>query len=228
EGPTDDPAVNELRRRQQRNLLATLLLSQGTPMILAGDEFGRTQKGNNNAYCQDNEISWLDWKWTNDQAALQDFARRVLRVRRAHPGLHRSKFFQGQAIHDGAQQDLAWFRHDGKPMSPDDWSNPSTQSLTMFLAGRGINDVDDQGRPLLDDNLLLIVNASHLDLVFAMPQVAQVKDDWQLLVDTADDRAEESVPPGGKTSLKGRSIKLFISPSHVIRSGGALHTLGAT
>ena len=228
EGPTDDPAVNELRARQQRNLLATLLLSQGTPMILAGDELGRTQRGNNNAYCQDNELSWLDWTWTDEQRALYDFTRRLLRIRRRHPALRRSRFFQGRPIHGTDLRDLAWFRHDGQPMSSDDWGNPSTQSLAMFLAGRGIDDIDEQGRPLVDDNLLLLINASHLDMTFVMPQLAAVQDDWQLVLDTAADRAEARVPPDGSTTLIGRSLKLLRSPSRAVRTGGAVHTLGAT
>jgi isoamylase len=229
EGPTDDPGVNELRRRQQRNLLATLLLSQGTPMIVAGDELGHTQRGNNNAYCQDNEISWLEWPPGDEQRELLEFTRRLLRIRRAHPALRRANFFQGRPIHGTDLRDLAWFRSDGQAMSEEDWNNPSTQSLAMFLAGRGIDDLDEQGRPLVDDNLLLLVNASHLDLTFAMPALDAVKDDWQLLVDTADDRAESRVAAaGGSTVLMGRSLKLFRSPSRVIRTGGVLHTLGAT
>src|SRR5690606_19494612 len=146
EGPTSDPAVLDLRRRQRRNLLATLLLSQGTPMLLAGDEFARTQHGNNNAYCQDNDTSWVDWNWDEEQQGLYEFTRRVLALRRQHPALHRSKFFQGRPIQNADLSDLAWFRHDGQPMSNVDWNNPSTRSLIMFLAGRGIDDVDDDGR----------------------------------------------------------------------------------
>jgi isoamylase len=229
EGPTDDQGVLALRRRQQRNLLATLLLSQGTPMIVGGDELGRTQRGNNNAYCQDNEISWVDWRVDDEQRSLLEFTRRLLRIRRAHPALRRANFFQGRPIHGTDLRDLAWFRIDGAPMSDEDWSNPSTQSLGMFLAGRGIDDLDEQGRPLVDDNLLLLVNASHVDLTFAMPTLEAVKDDWQLLIDTSDDRSEERVPPsGGTTGLPGRSLKLFRSVSRVIRAGGGLHTLGAT
>jgi isoamylase len=228
EGPTDDAEVNALRRRQQRNLLATLLLSQGTPMIVAGDEFGRTQHGNNNAYCQDCELSWLDWTWNDERGALLKFTRRLLELRRAHPALRRSKFFQGRPIHGTDLRDLAWFRHDGQPMSEQDWNSGFTQSLSMFLAGRGLDEIDEQGRPLVDDNLLILINASHVSLPFTMPALDAVKDDWQLLVDTANDDAEARVPPGGTTEIVGRSLQLFRSPSHVIRTGGAIHTLGAT
>ncbi len=227
EGPTPDPEINELRRRQRRNLLATLLLSQGTPMLLAGDEFGRTQRGNNNAYCQDNELSWLDWDWDEEQRGLFEFTRHVLALRRQHPALHRAKFFQGRPIQNADLSDLAWFRHDGRPMSAEDWNNPSTRSLTMFLAGRGIDDVDDDGRPIVDDDLLLAVNASHIDLPLTLPFVQSVEV-WKLLLDTNDDRAEARFSSGARMTLRARSLMLFGSPSRVLRRGGALHTLGAT
>jgi isoamylase len=228
EGSTDDPGVNALRARQRRNLLATLLLSQGTPMIVAGDEIGRTQGGNNNAYCQDNETSWLDWNLTEDRRQLLDFTRLLTRVRREHPALRRARFFQGRPVQGTDLQDLAWFRPDGQKMSGDDWQNPSTQSLAMFLAGRGIDDLDEQGRPLVDDNILLLINASHVDMTFKLPDLQDVREDWRVLIDTADVHEQARVPPGGSTVLPGRSLKLLRSPSRVVRAGGALHTLGAT
>jgi isoamylase len=228
EGPTDDPQVVALRERQKRNLLATLLLSQGTPMIVAGDEFGRTQRGNNNAYCQDNEISWLDWHWTPQQRALHEFVRRLLRIRREHPALHRSKFFQGREIHGAGFRDLIWFRHDGMEMTREDWDNPSTESLVMFLGGRGIDDVDELGRPLVDDNLLLLLNASPYDLTFTIPVVEAVREPFHLLVDTADDHAVERRNPGETTLLVAHSLKFFRAPSRVIRVGGAVHVLNST
>jgi isoamylase len=227
EGPTDDPGVNLIRQRQRRNLLATLLLSQGTPMLLGGDEFGRSQRGNNNAYCQDNEISWFDWNWSDEQRALVDFTRRVLALRQQHPALHRSKFFQGRPIQNSDLSDLAWFRRDGQPMSEAEWRDSETRSVTMFLGGRGIDDVDEQGRPLVDDDLLLAINSGHLDVELVMPAVQYVEE-WELLLDTTDDRAEARVPRQGKTSLPARSLKLFRSPSRALRRGGALHRLGAT
>jgi isoamylase len=228
EGPTDDARVLALRRRQQRNLLATMLLSQGTPMLLAGDEYGRSQRGNNNAYCQDNELSWFDWDWSDEQHSLFEFTRKLLRIRAAHPALHRSKFFQQRSIHGTDLSDLLWFRHDGVPLSTEDWQNPATQSLGMFLAGRGIDDVDEQGRPLVDDNLLLLINASEIDLPFTIPVLNAVREPWRMLVDTADDRAELSCEPGETLQLPAHSLKLLLAPSRVIRKGGALHTLGAT
>jgi glycogen operon protein len=228
EGPTDDEEITALRRRQRKNLLATLLLSQGTPMLVAGDERGRTQRGNNNAYCQDNELGYVDWSATTEQRELLQFTKRLLRIRNEHPALHRSKFFQGHNIQHTELRDLLWFRHDGQEMSQEDWSNHVTRSLGMFLAGRGIDEVDEAGRPVVDDNLLLVLNAGDSDLGFALPNLEAVREPWELLVDTRDDRARERRSPGETTTLVARSLKLFRSPSRVNRVGGVLHTLGAT
>ena len=228
EGPTTDPEIEALRQRQQRNLLMTLLISQGTPMLLGGDEFGRTQQGNNNAYCQDNQLSWYDWNWTEEQHALFAFTKRLLHLRRAHPALHRANFFQGRSIIDTELQDIRWLRHDGQPMSDTDWNDPATRSFGMFLAGRGIDDVDEEGRPIVDDDLLILMNASHIDLEFTVPKLAHVSESWQLLVDTADDGAEEECVDGDVTTLVARSMKFFRSPSRVVRTGGAAHSLGST
>ncbi|WP_394850007.1 glycogen debranching protein GlgX [Pendulispora brunnea] len=227
EGPTDDPKVRTLRQRLLRGLLATLVLSQGTPMLVAGDEFGRTQRGNNNAYCQDNEISWLDWNWSDEGKALFEFTKKLLRIRREHPALQRSKFFQGRDIHGTQLPDLAWFREDGQPMSDKDW-NAERVRLVMFLAGRNIDEVDETGRRLVDDNLLWLLNASPAEATFALPRLEQVREPWQLLVDTTDDRAKEERAPDGSTRLAAHSLKLFRAPSRVVRNGGALHTLGTT
>ncbi|HEX6244890.1 MAG TPA: alpha-amylase family glycosyl hydrolase, partial [Polyangiales bacterium] len=228
EGPTDDPAVLSLRRRQQRNLLATMLLSQGTPMLVAGDEYGRTQNGNNNAYCQDNELSWYHWDWDEEQRRLFAFTRKLLRIRASHPALHRSKFFQQRAIYGTDLADLLWFRHDGAPLSDEDWNNHATQSLAMFLAGRGIDDVDEQGRPLVDDNLLLLINASPSELTFTIPRLSAVKESWKVLVDTSDDDTEQTLDAGEEIRLPARALVLLRAPSRVVRTGGALHTLCST
>jgi (1->4)-alpha-D-glucan 1-alpha-D-glucosylmutase len=226
EGETNDEGLIALRNRQRRNLLATLLLSQGTPMLVAGDEFGRTQKGNNNAYCQDNEVSWLDWRWTAEQTKLFEFVKRLLRIRREHPVLHRTKFFQGQDIFGTALQDLAWFRSDGTPWQ--DSGDSSSSAFAMFLAGRGVNDIDDRGRPLVDDNFLLLLNASDENKTFTVPNLGTVHESWQLLVDTSDDSAEEALSGGKTTDLLAHSLKFFRAPSRVIRTGGVTHTLNAT
>jgi hypothetical protein len=228
EGPTNDPNVSRTRARQQRNLLLTLLLSQGTPMLVAGDEFSRTQQGNNNAYCQDNELSWLDWNWSDEQHALFEFVKRIIKLRMEHPALRRSKFFRGQTARGSELHDLLWFRSDGQSISQSDWQNSTTQALAMFLAGRGIDDTDEDGRPLVDDNLILLINATSADVEFIFPHIEAVREPWQLLVDTNDDHAEESPTSDEHTHLVARSAKLFRSNSRVIRAGGILHRLNST
>jgi glycogen operon protein len=209
EGPTDDAAVNALRARQQRNLLATLLLSQGTPMLLGGDEFGNSQQGNNNAYCQDNAISW--YEWDKADRSLLEFTRRVIRIRREHPALHRQKFFSGRPIRGTDILDIMWFRHDGETMSDEDWQNAHTQSLAMFLAGNGLKEVDREGRALADDHLLLVLSSSHEDMEFTLPALPECGG-WELLLDTSDDEAQEKRAAGEKTMLPARSLKLFRCP----------------
>jgi isoamylase len=206
EGPTDDPEINALRARQQRNILATLLLSQGTPMILGGDEFGRTQGGNNNAYCQDDEISWFDWH--NQDTALLEFTRKLIRLRLDHPALHRRKFFSGRPIRGGVS-DIIWLRHDGQQMEDGDWDNDQTQSLGMFLDGNGLNDQDAEGNPLHDDHLLLLLSSSHVELPFTLPGQGNCTD-WELLLDTADDDAHPAVVMAGEeVQLTARSVQLY-------------------
>jgi isoamylase len=209
EGPTDDEEVNRLRARQQRNFLATLLLSQGTPMLLGGDECGRTQQGNNNAYCQDNEISWHDWAGMD--RALLAFTERLIRIRKRHPALHRQKFFSGRPIRGTDIHDVMWYRHDGELMADEDWQNPHTQSLAMLLAGNGLKETDRQGRPLQDDHLLLMLSASHEDLEFTLPELHGCTQ-WELLLDTSRDDASETHAAGAKTLLPARTLKLFRCP----------------
>ena len=206
EGPTQDAAINELRARQQRNILATLLLSQGTPMILGGDEFGRTQHGNNNAYCQDNELSWFDWH--NQDQGLLAFTRKLIRLRRDHPALHRRKFFSGRPIRGGVS-DIIWLRYDGVNMEDSDWHNNQTQSFGMFLDGNGLNDQDAQGNPLHDDHLLLLFSASRYELPFTLPGLGDCTD-WELLLDTAADDAHSAVVMAGEqVRLTARSVQLY-------------------
>ncbi|MDP9148911.1 MAG: glycogen debranching protein GlgX [Myxococcota bacterium] len=209
EGPTDDPAVLKLRGRQQRNLLATLLLSQGTPMICGGDEIGRTQLGNNNAYCQDNEVSWYDWGLDEERKALFHFTAKLIHLRGHHPALRRAKFFKGRAIHGADIHDIMWFRHDGKVMTDEDWHTDFARALQMVIAGRGLDDVDENGVPLTDDDLLLVINGGHEPLGVSMPAIEPTAEAWELLVDTNDDSAIESVPVDGATLLEARSLKLF-------------------
>ncbi|KQR36235.1 glycogen debranching protein GlgX [Deinococcus sp. Leaf326] len=209
EGETDDPEINALRARQQRNFLATLLLGQGTPMILGGDELGRTQGGNNNAYCQDDLISWYDW--SNVDEDLLAFTKKAIALRKAHPALHRRKFFSGRTIRGEDVRDIVWLRFDGAEMSDEDWNNPQTQSMGIFLDGNGLDDIDAEGHPLTDDHLLLLLSASHVDLPFKLPNLGGCGE-WELLLDTSDDRAQAKVNAGDETALIARSLKLYRCP----------------
>jgi glycogen debranching enzyme GlgX/malto-oligosyltrehalose synthase len=210
EGETSDPAIRALRAAQTRNLLATLLLSQGTPMIASGDELGRTQRGNNNAYCQDNETSWLDWKLDAERRDLLEFARNVIHVRRDHPLLQRARFFEGQAIRGVGVRDLVWFRRDGASMTDEDWSDPQTSSIGIFMAGSGLEPVDEKGAPQNDDDLALVLNASDAEVPFVLPAFIERGGavPWALLLGTAGNENEQ-VEPGEMTVLAARSLKLF-------------------
>jgi glycogen operon protein len=171
EGPTTDPLVNALRRRQQRNFLATLFLSQGVPMLLGGDEIGRTQRGNNNAYCQDNEISWLDWEHADLE--LLEFVRQLSRLRHRHPVLRRRGWFQGRPIrpyaHGPALPDIAWFTPEGDEMTDESWDQARSTSLQVFLNGAGIPVPDERGEPILDDSFLVVFHADASDRVIELP-----------------------------------------------------------
>jgi isoamylase len=215
EGPTDDPAVLGLRARQKRNFLATLLLSQGVPMLLAGDEMGRTQRGNNNAYCQDNEISWLDWSvYAEDDRALVDYVGALIRIRADHPVFRRRRFFRGQAARGGRQRlrDIAWFTPAGEEMTGDDWDAGFAKSLTVFLNGRAISEPDRRGERILDDAFLLLFNASEDDLAFALPP-RRYGQRWTAILDTAVPPAEleraSAVKPGDAITVVNHSLQLL-------------------
>jgi isoamylase len=208
EGPTDDPSIRALRLKQQRNLLATLLLSQGTPMLLHGDERGRTQQGNNNGYCQDNALSWLDWQLDDERRGLLNFTKKLTALRRAHPVLRRSTFFKGRSLRGSDVSDISWLRHDAQFMTDDDWANSETRSLGVFYAGNGLDDVDNEGNPLLDDDMLLLVNSHSQPIDFSLPFPEDDRP-WQLLIDTAYDTAEEQKHGGEKTLLEPASLKLL-------------------
>jgi glycogen operon protein len=211
EGPTDDPAVLALRQRQKRNFLATLLLSSGVPMLLGGDETGRTQQGNNNAYCQDNELSWHDWNLDGSRKALLGFTRRLIRLRRRHPVFRRRQFFYGRRLHGSEVKDLAWFRPDGKEMTEEDWNNPHTRCFGLRLAGAAIPEVDARGRPIVDATFLMLLNGHHESLPFVLPAHRRgVR--WQAVVDTRspDGRVERRPLRGGESyELEGRSLALL-------------------
>ena len=183
EGPTDDPAVLALRARQQRNFIATLLLSQGIPMLLGGDEIGRTQQGNNNAYCQDNEVSWFDWQKVD--ASLLEFTRRVVHLQARHPAFRRRRWFKGRPLRGSGVSDIAWFRPDGREMAEEDWQQPQMKSFAVFLNGDALRELDDEGRPIRDDSFLLLFNAHHEPLAFTLP-AASFGRAWRVAIDTAD------------------------------------------
>jgi glycogen operon protein len=215
EGPTDDPAVLALRARQKRNFLTTLLLSQGVPMLLAGDEMGRTQQGNNNAYCQDNEISWVNWAiHDNDDQALVDYIRTLIGLRAEHPVFRRRRFFSGQAIRGGHQRlrDIAWFTPTGQEMTGEDWDAGFAKSLTVFLNGQAISEPDRRGERVSDDSFLLLFNASEHDLVFALPP-RRYGQRWTTVLDTAlprvDPEGASTVKPGDMTTVINRSLQLL-------------------
>ena len=167
EGPTDDLAINNLRSRQKRNLLATLFLSQGVPMLRAGDEIGHTQCGNNNAYCQDNEISWLDWATADDD--LLKFVRHLIRFRKRHPVFRRRRWFQGRPLHGSGVRDIGWFKADGDEMSEQDWSIGFAKSFGVYLNGTKLPSADALGDPIVDDTFYLLFNAHHNPLGFILP-----------------------------------------------------------
>ncbi len=207
EGPTKKPAINAIRARQQRNFLATLFLSQGVPMLLGGDEFGRTQNGNNNAYCQDNPISWLNWNLNAQQQSLLEFTRMLTQLRKQHPALHRRKFFQGRSIHGTQVRDLEWFGPDGKELSNDAWETGWTQCMGMLIDGRLMNERDEHGQQITDDVLLLLINASEKDVPFTLPDGAA----WEIMLDTAQPEKWEPPPfqSGDVYPLQDRSLVLL-------------------
>ena len=211
EGPTNDPAVLALRARQLRNFFATLFLAQGVPMLLAGDEIGRTQEGNNNAYCQDNEISWIDWNVDRTQLELLEFARRLIRLYQEHPVLHRRKFFQGRRIRGSEVKDLTWFRPDGKEMTDEDWNNPFARSLGLRLAGDAIEDVDERGNRILDDTLLILLNGHHEPISFVLP-AHKPRMRWHLILDTRESmgrRKHRPIRGGTPYDMEARSLALL-------------------
>ena len=226
EGPTDDPMINELRARQQRTFLATLFFSQGVPMLNAGDEHGRTQQGNNNAYCQDNEISWIDWNLTEANQDLLDFARRVAGLRRDHPNLRRPKFFQGRLIRGTDVRDLTWFAPDGSEMTDDQWEVEWMKTFGLQLAGGVLPVVNEHGEPLKDDTLLMLLNAHSEPVPFTLPSVSPFIEDpdenprWELLVDSASPDVATEVSPEQTYDLQARTLSLFRltgTPSNVNR-----------
>jgi isoamylase len=209
EGPTDDESINLLRKRQKRNFLTTLFLSQGVPMLVAGDEMGRTQQGNNNAYCQDNEISWLNWEQQDTE--LQEFTRQLIHLRREHAAFSRKSWFKGEPIKGDGVEDIAWFLPDGSHMTEENWQHDFAKSLAVFLNGQGLHAVNSKGDNVIDDNFYIIFNAHEGVLDYKLPQQKYAKD-WAVLIDTSKPtfnptdriyKAEEVI------HVEGRSIILL-------------------
>jgi isoamylase len=186
EGPTSDADILDLRDRQRRNFLATLLFSQGVPMLLGGDELGRRQRGNNNAYCQDNEISWYDWDLASWQQDLLAFTRHLIKIRREQPVLRRRRFLQGSRLRAIGARDIIWLRADGGEMLQADWQDPNLHALGLILHGAGINEPGPRGEPVVGDTLAVLLNADIYDVTFHLRGHDQhACTHWVTLVDTS-------------------------------------------
>ena len=211
EGPTDDPQINALRERQRRNFLTTLFLSQGVPMLLGGDEWGRTQKGINNAYCQDNEISWFDWRHDEKQNQFLEFTRKLIWFREAHPVFRRPKFFQGRRIRGSEIRDVMWFNPGGSEMSDKEWASPFVRCVGMLLSGDTVDVVNFEGEPIRDDTFLLLINAHNEAIPFVLP--GQENLEWALILDTMDPNGFLAEPgkfaSGEDVDLRGRACCLL-------------------
>jgi isoamylase len=216
EGPTDDPGINELRSRQQRNFLATTLLSQGVPMISHGDEIGRTQNGNNNGYCQDNEITWVHWDEADTD--LLEFVQAVSALRAAHPVFRRRRFFQGVPVRrrgTEGQPDISWFRPDGSEMSDEDWDSGFGKSVAVYLNGLGIPDLDARGQRVTDDSFFLCFNAHHEDIEFTLPP-KEFGQAWVPVIDTA----ATTVPENPEPTLAGDAVRVAARAMMVLQADG--------
>ncbi|ANW66917.1 glycogen debranching enzyme GlgX [Mycobacterium sp. djl-10] len=216
EGPTDDPEINALRAQQQRNFLTTLLLSQGVPMICHGDELGRTQGGNNNGYCQDNEITWVNWAEADTE--LLDFAQKISALRAEHPIFRRRRFFNGRPVRQRGSAgvpDISWFRPDGSEMSDEDWDSGFGKSVAVYLNGHGIPDLDPRGQRVTDDSFVVCFNAHHEPIEFTVPP-SEFGNSWQPVIDTAaavDDETAEPVAAEATLKVGARAIVVLQSVS---------------
>ena len=211
EGPTKNEEINKLRRRQQRNFLATLFLSQGVPMLSGGDECGRTQQGNNNAYCQDSEISWMHWEWDEHQQRLHDFTANLIRLRREHPIFRRPKFFQGRKIRGSEIKDIMWFNPGGTEMNDDEWTTSFVRTLGLMLSGDTMDVRTFKGEPITDDTYLILVNSHHEAVKFVLPGEEDVR--WELTLDTNLEEGFLKTPAnmgaGEEYELPARSLSLL-------------------
>ncbi|MBO3129342.1 glycogen debranching protein GlgX [Dermatophilus congolensis] len=216
EGPTDDPVITALRLRQTRNFLTTLMVSQGVPMLAHGDELGRTQNGNNNVYCQDNETSWINWELNEDQTTLLDFATRIIKLRSEHPVFRRRRFFAGNANHGGTSplRDILWLRVDGTEMADEDWSTGYARTLTVFLNGNAIAAPDERGRPVYDDDFILMFNAHSAAVEFTVPtELSNVHwvEEINTYYETGSPHEPTSHLPGATITVHSRSVIILRS-----------------
>lgn len=207
EGPTDDEEIKKLRQLQMRNFVATLMLSQGVPMVLGGDEIGRTQSGNNNAYCQDNEVSWFNWNLSQDEKNMLEFTRRMIHFRKEHPALRRRHFFQGKSLL-GFGKDISWLQPDGSEMDDSRWKSPELQTIGMLLSGADIDEFNENGVRMADETLLVLFNASPNPIPFSLPRSGKK---WKLVSDTYLPKITENheFESGSSYQLQGRSVVLM-------------------
>ncbi len=215
EGETEDTDVLSLRARQQRNFLATLFLSQGVPMLLAGDEANRTQGGNNNGYCQDNELSWMSWELENEDRALLAFVQRLIHLRKSHPVFRRRRFFQGQAIKGASVKDILWLSPEATEMTEEEWESSLAKTLGMLLYGDGIEELDSHGNRLHDDTFLVLMNAHESEVPFVLPPLASGTR-WNAMLDTARDgglKAQGRYSAADEYPLAGRSVVVLSQPN---------------
>jgi isoamylase len=211
EGPSENPEINQLRARQKRNFMATLFLSQGVPMLLAGDEIGHSQSGNNNAYCQDNPISWLDWAPEKVDSELLAFVQRMISLRKDHPVFRRRNFFQGRKIRGAEIKDIVWLRPDGQEMTDHEWSQEFARCLGVTLSGQAVDEVDERGQRVQDDNFLLLINAHHEEIPFTLVAPGGYSG-WVAIVDTScqtTQNADVFYVAGSSYPLQARSLVLL-------------------
>ena len=212
EGPTSDLEILALREKQKRNFLATLLLSQGVPMIAHGDEMSRTQLGNNNVYCQDNELSWVDWSDAREHWALLEFTGELMKLRREHPVFRRRRFFHGRPVRGSADglSDIEWLRPSGQRMTSRDWSRPHVQSMQVFLNGEAISEPDLRGQRVRDDSFLLVFHAHHEDMAFTLPD-GSFGSTWEVVLDSAHPIAVErlEMKAGTQVDIEARSLQVL-------------------
>jgi isoamylase len=209
EGPTDNPDIRGLRARQKRNFLSTLLLSQGVPMLLAGDEMGRTQQGNNNPYCQDNEISWVNWELQSEDRELLAFVQRLIQLRKQHPIFRRKHFFEGRPIKGAGVKDIIWLNPNGQEMSEEEWNQSFARCLGVYLSGEALDERDERNQPLLDNDFLLLLNAHDGEISFVLPDF-KADSHWCRVLDSTEPKASSGDYKAGEPyNLKNRSMALF-------------------